>query len=212
MAKAANRIMYVCRNCGSESPKWQGRCPDCGEWNTYSEITVGGGSAAAVSRAAALLRSDADKPVALPQVSADEFPRLVVPGSEFNRVLGGGVVPGSLTLMSGDPGIGKSTMLLDVSAQLATGGRKVLYVSAEESIQQIKLRAERLGLNQPDLYLLGESDLDTVRNHITQMKPGLVVIDSIQTVFLPELPSTAGSVTQVRESTAALVKQAKTSH
>jgi DNA repair protein RadA/Sms len=204
--------MYVCQQCGSESPKWQGRCPNCGEWNTYTEITVQGGSAAAVNRAAAMLRTDGGKPVPLPDVSADAFPRLVVPGSEFNRVLGGGVVPGSLTLMSGDPGIGKSTMLLDVSAQLATGGRKVLYVSAEESIQQIKLRAERLGLHQRDLYLLGESDLDTVRNHISQMKPGLVVIDSIQTVFLPELPSTAGSVTQVRESTAALMKQAKTSH
>ena len=210
--RAQTKIMYVCRQCGSESPKWQGRCPDCGEWNTYTEITVGGGSAAAVSRAAALLRSDADKPVALPQVSADEFPRLVVPGSEFNRVLGGGVVPGSLILMSGDPGIGKSTILLEVSAKLATGDRKVLYVSAEESIQQIKLRAERLNLHCPDLFLLGESDLDAVRAHISQMKPGLVVIDSIQTVYLPELPSSAGSVTQVRESTAALMKQAKTSH
>ncbi|HUS15471.1 MAG TPA: DNA repair protein RadA [Chloroflexia bacterium] len=206
------KTMYVCQQCGSESPKWQGRCPDCGEWNSYTEIQVGGSSAAAVNRAAAVLRADGGKPVSLPDVSADDFPRLVVPGVEFNRVLGGGIVPGSLVLVSGDPGIGKSTILLEVSAQLATNGRKILYVSAEESVQQIKLRAERLGLHPPDLYLLGESDLDTVRAHISQMKPGLVVIDSIQTVFLPELPSTAGSVTQVRESTAALMKLAKSNH
>ncbi len=211
-ARTQTKTMYVCQQCGSESPKWQGRCPDCGEWNTYSEVQVSGGSAAAVNRAAATLRGDGSQPVALPDVSADEFPRLVVPGSEFNRVLGGGVVPGSLVLMSGDPGIGKSTLLLDVGAQLASNGRKVLYVSAEESIQQIKLRADRLGLKQPDLFLLGESDLDAVRTQISNLKPGLVIIDSIQTVYLPELPSTAGSVTQVRESTAALMKQAKTSH
>ncbi len=210
--RTQTKTMYVCQQCGSESPKWQGRCPDCGEWNTYSEIQVSGGSAAAVNRATATLRDEGSRPVALPDVSADEFPRLVVPGSEFNRVLGGGVVPGSLVLMSGDPGIGKSTLLLDVGAQLASAGRKVLYVSAEESIQQIKLRADRLGLKQPDLYLLGESDLDAVRTQIGSLKPGLVIIDSIQTVYLPELPSTAGSVTQVRESTAALMKQAKSSH
>jgi len=210
--RTQTKTMYVCQQCGSESPKWQGRCPDCGEWNTYSEVQVSGGSAAAVNRAAATLRGDGSQPVALPDVSADEFPRLVVPGSEFNRVLGGGVVPGSLVLISGDPGIGKSTILLNIGAQLASNGRKVLYVSAEESIQQIKLRADRLGLKQPDLYLLGESDLDAVRTQISNLKPGLVIIDSIQTVYLPELPSTAGSVTQVRESTAALMKQAKSSH
>src|SRR5437764_3136029 len=137
------RIMYVCQQCGNESPKWQGRCPDCGEWNSFTEIAVEGASQRAVSQAAALLRADGGKPVPLPEVSADAFPRLVVPGSEFNRVLGGGIVPGSLVLMSGDPGIGKSTILLSVSAQLATAGRKVLYVSAEESVQQIKLRADR---------------------------------------------------------------------
>src|SRR4051794_32912095 len=210
--RSHTKIMYVCQQCGSESPKWQGRCPDCGEWNTFTEIAVEGASTGAVNRTAALLRAEGGKPVALPEVSADAFPRLAVPGTEFNRVLGGGIVPGSLVLMSGDPGIGKSTILLSVSAQLATGGRKVLYVSAEESVQQIKLRADRLGLDTADLYLLGESDLDAVRNHITHMKPGLVIIDSIQTVFLPELSSTAGSVTQVRESTAALMKQAKTGH
>src|SRR4051812_39252936 len=109
-----SKTMYVCQQCGSESPKWQGRCPDCGEWNTYTEITVAGASASAVNKAAALLRSDAGKPTALPDISADDYPRLVVPGAEFNRVLGGGIVPGSLVLMSGDPGIGKSTILLAV--------------------------------------------------------------------------------------------------
>ncbi len=206
------KIMYVCQQCGSESPKWQGRCPDCGEWNSFTEIAVEGASVAAVNRAAALMRGDGGKPVPLPDVSADAFPRIPVPGSEFNRVLGGGIVPGSLVLMSGDPGIGKSTVLLQVSAELAATGRKVLYVSAEESMQQIKLRAERLGVNPANLYLLGESDLDAVRAQISQLQPGLVVIDSIQTVFLPELPSTAGSVTQVRECTAALMKQAKSGH
>src|SRR5690242_12423867 len=127
-ARSHTKIMYVCQQCGSESPKWQGRCPDCGEWNTFTEIAVEGASVAAVNRATALMRADGGKPVALPEVSADDYPRLVVPGSEFNRVLGGGIVPGSLVLMSGDPGIGKSTLLLDVSARLAGPDRKVLYV------------------------------------------------------------------------------------
>ena len=215
-AKSQPRQMYVCRNCGSESPKWQGRCPDCGEWNSFTEVTVGPAAVSVSAQGRAKVpggRGDnMARPIALPDVQSDQFPRLVVPGEEFNRVLGGGLVPGSLVLIGGDPGIGKSTLLLQVSAQLAQPDRTVLYVSAEESTQQIKLRADRLGLNPPTLLLLSETDLDLIIPQIQELNPGLVVIDSIQTVFLPGLPSASGSVTQVRESTARLMHLAKSTH
>ncbi len=212
--KSATRTMYVCRQCGSESPKWQGRCPDCGEWNSFTEISVSNAvSVSAQGRVQPTNRADLiSRPVALPDVQSDQFPRLIVPGEEFNRVLGGGMVPGSLVLIGGDPGIGKSTLLLQVSAQLALPDRTVLYVSAEESVQQIKLRADRLGLNPQTLLLFSETDLDVILNQINELKPGLVVIDSIQTVFLPGLPSASGSVTQVRECTARLMHLAKAAH
>src|SRR5689334_11266923 len=204
--KSQTRTMYVCQECGSESPKWQGRCPDCGAWNTFTEISVSNAvSVSAQGRIKPGLADGRARPVALPDVQSDQYPRLIVPGEEFNRVLGGGVVPGSLVLIGGDPGIGKSTLLLQVSAQLATPDRTVLYVSAEESVQQIKLRADRLGLDPQTLLLFSETDLDIILGQINELKPGLVVIDSIQTVFLPGLPSASGSVTQVRECTARLM-------
>src|SRR5215207_399964 len=179
-SKSQSRQMYVCQQCGSESPKWQGRCPDCGEWNSFTEITVTPAvSVSAQGRVKPGGRDGVNRPVALTEVQSDQYPRLVVPGEEFNRVLGGGIVPGSLVLIGGDPGIGKSTLLLQVSAQLAGGDRTVLYVSAEESTQQIKLRADRLGLNPRSLLLFSETDLDIILNQIQELKPGLVVIDSI---------------------------------
>jgi DNA repair protein RadA/Sms len=212
-SKSQSRQMYVCQQCGSESPKWQGRCPDCGEWNSFTEITVTPAvSVSAQGRVKPGGRDGLSRPVPLPDVQSDQYPRLVVPGEEFNRVLGGGIVPGSLVLIGGDPGIGKSTLLLQVSAQLAAGERTVLYVSAEESTQQIKLRADRLGLNPRSLLLFSETDLDIILNQIQELKPGLVVVDSIQTVFLPGLPSASGSVTQVRECTARLMHLAKAAH
>src|SRR5689334_18454534 len=172
-SKSQSRQMYVCQQCGSESPKWQGRCPDCGEWNSFTEITVSPAvSVSAQGRVRPAGGADGmSRPVALPDVQSDQYPRLAVPGEEFNRVLGGGIVPGSLVLIGGDPGIGKSTLLLQVSAQLAEPGRTVLYVSAEESTQQIKLRADRLGLNPRSLLVFSETDLDIILNQIQEVKP-----------------------------------------
>ncbi len=202
--------MFVCQQCGSEQPKWTGRCPDCGEWNTFVETLV---SAPTASQAAALLRATGgtgNRPTPISQVQNNDFSRIQVPGDEFNRVLGGGIVPGSLVLIGGDPGIGKSTLLLQVSGELALFGDKpVLYVSGEESAQQIKLRAGRLGVNPNNLYLLSETNLESILVEIEALQPGLAIIDSIQTVFLPDLTSGAGSVSQVRECTSRLAHLAK---
>src|SRR5438477_5303396 len=192
--KSKTKAMFVCQQCGSEQPKWTGRCPDCGEWNTFVETLV---SAPTASQAAALLRTTGgtgNRPVSISQVQNSDFGRIQVPGDEFNRVLGGGIVPGSLVLIGGDPGIGKSTLLLQVSGELALFGDKpVLYVSGEESTQQIKLRAARLGLSPDRLFLLAENNLDSVLVQIDAMQPGLVIIDSIQTVYLSDLSSAAGT-------------------
>jgi DNA repair protein RadA/Sms len=200
--------MFVCQQCGGEQPKWTGRCPDCGEWNTFVETTVSASTASQPTYA----RPDGtgNRPMPISQVQNENFTRMVVPGDEFNRVLGGGIVPGSLVLIGGDPGIGKSTLLLQVSAELALWGDKpVLYVSGEESPQQIKMRASRLDLNPERLLLLSETDLEGILTQIDILQPGLVIIDSIQTVYLPDLTSAAGSVSQVRECTSRLTRLAK---
>ena len=206
--KPKSRTMFVCQQCGSEQPKWTGRCPDCGEWNTFVETTVSASTASQPTYA----RPDGtgNRPMPISQVQNENFTRMVVPGDEFNRVLGGGIVPGSLVLIGGDPGIGKSTLLLQVSAELALWGDKpVLYVSGEESPQQIKMRASRLDLNPERLLLLSETDLEGILTQIDILQPGLVIIDSIQTVYLPDLTSAAGSVSQVRECTSRLTRLAK---
>lgn len=205
MAKAQTR--YVCQQCGSAQAKWMGRCPDCGEWNTLVEAVVE--SRPSRARRMALTSTTQNQPQLLRDVVADGFERVSLAMGEFDRVLGGGLVPGSLVLIGGDPGIGKSTLLLQASAALATADGSVLYVSGEESAQQIKLRAGRLGLKGDGLYLLTETNVDVILGHIEQLSPRLVVVDSIQTVYLDELNSTAGSVSQVRESAARLMQAAK---
>ncbi|MCL6429624.1 MAG: DNA repair protein RadA [Anaerolineae bacterium] len=203
------RTRWVCQNCGSVQVKWMGRCPDCGEWNTLVEEQEAAPEPARASRASWAPTSEA-RP--LTRVAADGFARLAVPLEEFSRVLGGGLVPGSVILIGGDPGIGKSTLLLQVSALLAQQGQRVLYVSGEESAEQVRLRADRLGALSDDLYILAETNLTQILGHIEHLKPALAVVDSIQAVYLEELTSAAGSVSQVREGAAALLRLAKSTH
>jgi DNA repair protein RadA/Sms len=205
LAKAQTR--YVCQQCGSAQAKWMGRCPDCGEWNTLVETVVEQKSARA--RGTSLMAMPQSQPQLLSDVVANGFERISLAMDELDRVLGGGIVPGSLVLIGGDPGIGKSTLLLQASAALATAEAPVLYVSGEESAQQIKLRAARLGLTGDGLYVLTETNVGAIIGHIENLRPRLVVIDSIQTVYLDDLDSAAGSVSQVRESAAQLMQIAK---
>jgi DNA repair protein RadA/Sms len=205
LAKAQTR--YVCQQCGSAQAKWMGRCPDCGEWNTLVETVVEQKSVRA--RGISLMATPQSQPQLLSDVAANGFERISLTMDELDRVLGGGIVPGSLVLIGGDPGIGKSTLLLQASAALATTEAPVLYVSGEESAQQIKLRAARLGLTGDGLYVLTETNVGAIIGHIENLRPRLVVIDSIQTVYLDDLDSAAGSVSQVRESAAQLMQIAK---
>lgn len=205
MAKLQTR--FVCQQCGSSQPKWLGRCPECGEWNTLVETVVETGPAATGRAIAAAAWQSQPRP--LREVSADQVQRISLGIQELDRVLGGGLVPGSLVLIGGDPGIGKSTLLLQASAAVAAGGGSVFYVSGEESAQQIKLRAERLGIVCDGLYVLSETNVQAIAGHIEQHHPRMVVVDSIQTMYLDELDSAAGSVSQVRESAARLMQVAK---
>lgn len=202
MVKA--RTQFVCQQCGSTSPRWMGRCPDCGEWNTMVETIVESKERSPLSYA--MPRS---KPQRLSEVTGDGLERVQLSMPEFSRVLGGGIVPGSLVLVGGDPGIGKSTLLLQVSALMTEALGKVLYVSGEESVQQMKMRAQRLGIATDQLYLLTETNLNIILEHIQELVPKTVVVDSIQTVYLDELRSTAGSISQVRECASRLMQVAK---
>ena len=202
MGKA--RTQFVCQQCGSTSPKWMGRCPDCGEWNTMVETIVESKERSPLSYA--MPRS---KPQRLSEVAADGLERVQLPMPEFSHVLGGGIVPGSLVLVGGDPGIGKSTLLLQVSALMTEALGKVLYVSGEESVRQMKMRAQRLGIATDQLYLLTETNLNIILEHIQELVPKAVVVDSIQTVYLDELKSTAGSISQVRQCASRLMQIAK---
>jgi DNA repair protein RadA/Sms len=205
---AKRKTKFMCNSCGYESAKWMGRCPGCNEWNTMVEeieVVVKGPRRT-------FQHSDGPQHKATPITAietADE-PRVDTDLEELNRVLGGGVVPGSLVLIGGDPGIGKSTLLLQVSALLANKGHRVLYMSGEESIRQTKLRAERLGVKSAELYIYSETNLELVNEAIDSVQPKFVVIDSIQTVHHPEVTSAPGSVSQVRECTAELMRIAKT--
>ncbi len=206
MAKIKTR--YVCQECGSAQPKWMGRCPDCGEWNTLQETIIEAGKPGAATAAARQALVGRNKPQPLGQISADSYQRTLLPMAEFNRVLGGGLVPGSITLIGGDPGIGKSTLLLQISAGLAQSGQ-VLYVSGEESAQQIKLRATRLNVPGDNLFILTETNTNAIIEHVGQLTPQFLVVDSIQTVYLDELQSAPGSVSQVRECAARFQEVAK---
>ncbi|HEY0222082.1 DNA repair protein RadA [Lactovum miscens] len=195
---------FVCQNCGYKSPKELGRCPHCGEWASFiEEVEV-----KEVVHSRKTLTGEKSHPIKLGEVNREDVPRVLTDIEEFNRVLGGGVVPGSLILIGGDPGIGKSTLLLQVSAQLANKGN-VLYVSGEESAQQIKLRAERLTEKDVDFYVYAETNMASVRNEIEKLKPNFLIIDSIQTIMSPDIESTQGSVSQVRQVTNELMQIAK---
>ncbi len=200
------RMLFRCRDCGHTESKWAGRCPACGEWSTLDEELV----APASSTTAA---ADSPTDVALPidQIDFAEWVPVPTGLAEVDRVLGGGLVPGSVTLVHGEPGIGKSTLLLQIMRGVAESGRRALYLTAEESKQQVRLRAERLGTLHPELWLASETDVLHVLHHIAEVKPHVVVVDSIQTISDPSLTSAPGTVVQVRESANRLVRVAKAS-
>lgn len=233
---AKDKIAYVCSHCGQESAKWIGKCPSCGQWNTFKEIRIASDTGSQAARQAGLSmrhggaatmfggnHSDGGaKPVCLRDISAHDEPRIDMHDGELNRVLGGGLVPGSITLLGGEPGIGKSTLTLQTILHMPD--RKVLYVSGEESAHQIKLRADRLASSSIDgedmadgkssldhISILCETALEKIFSHIQELAPGLVVIDSIQTISTDEVESSPGSISQVRECAAALLRFAKTS-
>lgn len=202
MAKAKGSVFF-CQECGYESSKWSGQCPACKEWNTFVEEKI--------EKKTSVSRKDiaAAKPSRLDEISSTDEKRISTGIGELDRVLGGGIVPGSLILVGGDPGIGKSTLLLQTCQQLCGQKISVLYISGEESLQQIKIRADRIGRFTPELELLCETNLDLVRGVITERHPTVVVIDSIQTMFDENVSSAPGSVSQVREATSVLMRLAK---
>ncbi len=208
MAKAKASVFF-CRECGFESSKWMGQCPACRQWNTMVEEPAAGKVKTSSSPASSIRRKGQVKPALLSEISIDEQDRMSTGFCELDRVLGSGIVIGSLVLVGGDPGIGKSTILLQVCRNLAKEGKKVLYISGEESLKQIKLRANRIGEVTGDLRFLCENNLGDIREVMEAEKPEVVVIDSIQTMYMEEITSAPGSVSQVRECTNVLMQLAK---
>ena len=216
---AKDKTAYVCSNCGQESPKWVGKCPSCGQWNTFKEIKIAADTkqkqASAAASAGHSLRNN--KVLRLHEISSHDDPRIDMHDAEFNRVLGGGLVPGSIVLLGGEPGIGKSTLSLQTMLNMPE--KRILYVSGEESAHQLKMRAERLSTNthhlspntQDNFLLLTENSLEAIFDHIKEVQPELIVIDSIQTISTEDVESSAGSIAQVRECASALLRFAKTS-
>lgn len=204
MAKGKQKTTFFCKECGFESPKWLGQCPGCKEWDSFVEEPV---IKTAAGRSVTV--TEHREPSKLSEIVTNDEVRTLTGIGELDRVLGGGIVTGSLVLVGGDPGIGKSTLLLQMCKQLAEAGKDVLYVSGEESVKQIKMRADRLGTFQKELFLLSETDLDIVTEVIGRKKPEIVIIDSIQTMYREEIGSAPGSVSQVRETTSTLMRLAK---
>lgn len=200
---AKQRTAYVCQNCGAKSPKWIGKCASCNEWNTYEEeIIVSSKSPGILSQT----NATGNKPILIHSIENHNYTRLSTANTEFDRVLGGGIVRGSVILLGGEPGIGKSTLLLQVAQQISC---KVLYVSGEENAEQIKLRSERLINNNKEIYFLSEILTENIINHAKNLKPELIIIDSIQTLRVEYVESSAGTVTQIRESSNRLLEYAK---
>jgi len=200
MTAQKTKTTYVCQSCGAIHSKWQGQCSSCLEWNTIAEeITI--------KKTKQKISVNISKPILLEQISNENFNRLIFSNAEVNRVLGGGVVPGTLILVAGEPGIGKSTLLLELA--LTINNTPVLYISGEESAQQIKLRADRLGINNPLCHIYCETNIENIINQANNLKPGFLIIDSIQTIYTSAIESATGSVGQVRESTALLQQYAK---
>jgi DNA repair protein RadA/Sms len=209
MALAKTRTQFVCKNCGRQSLRYMGRCPACSEFNTYVEEKIEVIRPGNNSKGRIVLPNTV--PLPLDDIATQNTPRMGVPLGEFNRVLGGGIVPGSITLIGGEPGIGKSTLIIQVSCLMAQTAGRVLYVSGEESTTQIKMRAERLGLTAPNLFLVTETNLDDIFRHVKDIQPALLIVDSIQTVYIEQSESSPGSVSQIRECAARLQMLAKTS-
>lgn len=205
MAKA--KTTFFCKNCGFESSKWLGKCPACGEWNTFVEEIV---SKPAGKQKGYGSEKHKSKPAPVYEISSEKEERIDTRSDELNRVLGGGLVPGSVVLIGGEPGIGKSTLLLQMA--LSLNGTRILYVSGEESNRQIKMRADRVGINNPECYILNETFTGEIFKHIEKLKPAMVIIDSIQTLYTDMLDSSAGSISQIRETAAELQRFAKTSN
>ncbi len=201
------KTVYICQNCGAQYPRWVGKCAECESWNSLVEeiVSAQGGSAAAPKTALSQ-----ERPVLLADVSVEAKARFTTGILEFDRVMGGGIIPGSVTLIGGDPGIGKSTLSLQIGCALSNNGRKVLYISGEESVQQAKLRADRLTQDkQKQFYIVNQLELSAISNYIDSVKPEVVIVDSIQVIFHPEIGSSPGSVSQVRECAAFLTQKAK---
>ena len=200
---AQTKTIYICQSCGTQSPKWLGKCTTCGEWNTFVEEIVN--KKQSISKLS--VQISGNQPLTLENIKAVKNQRISVGITEFNRVIGGGIVPGSLILLGGDPGIGKSTLALQLALGLTD--KKILYTSGEESLQQIKLRAERLNINNNNCLFLSETSLEHLIAYTEQNRPDLLIIDSIQTISTETIESSPGSVSQVRECTSAILKFAK---
>ena len=213
---AKDKIAYVCSNCGQESSKWIGKCPSCGQWNTFKEIRIASDTGQQAARQTAMSvrhghgQTHRNKPMLLRDISAQDEPRIDMHDDELNRVLGGGLVPGSIVLLGGEPGIGKSTLTLQTILRMPE--RRILYVSGEESAHQLKMRANRISHPENETcQILCETSLENIFDHIREVQPELVIIDSIQTISTEDVDSSPGSITQVRECASALLRFAKTS-
>jgi len=206
MVKKTSKTVFSCQACGYQTPKWMGKCPDCGEWQSFVEEIQAGKSG---QRGRGMLSASPPKPVPIDAVELDPEDRFLTGIGEFDRVLGGGLVPGTLILIGGDPGIGKSTLMLQALYGIAENGRKVLYVSGEESVRQMRMRSQRLAAVSSGLMVVSENDMESILRMAESVQPDVMVIDSIQTMYSPELTSAPGSVSQVRESAMQLMLMAK---